>query len=192
MLKKNGPVREARVVEVMSACLEGLAAIHDARLIHRDIKLNNIVLHVGSQGSLEKISETFCVGPIWGQHEVPAKPEAWIRENRPGEGWRFTGEWMSRDGTSYCKYEKSIGTPLCNKPVCKLIDFGMAKGSRDPETGDPLHSEGMMTESDKVMGTPEYSEFCFHSKLPSNVLASQFCCRLKCTPVCLSCANSVA
>ena len=144
----------------MSACLEGLAAIHDARLIHRDIKLNNIVLHLGSTqgGSVERVSEMFCVGPIWGSHEVPAKPDAWIRKNKPGEGWRFTGEWYSKDGTSYCKFERAIGTPLDNKPVCKLIDFGMAKGSRDPETGDPLHSEGMMTESDKVMGTPEYSE----------------------------------
>jgi hypothetical protein len=80
VLKKHGPVREARVVEVMSACLDGLAAIHDARLIHRDIKLNNIVLHLGSRQSVERISEVFCVGPIWGQHEVPAKPEMWIRE----------------------------------------------------------------------------------------------------------------
>ena len=149
-------MREARAVEVMSSCLEGLAAIHDARLIHRDIKLNNIVLHMGSQGPLEKIRETFCVGPIWGSHEVPAKPVAWIRQNKPGEGWRFTGKWRSQDGTSYCEYERAIGTPLCNKPVCKMIDFGMAKGTRDPETGEPLHSEGMMTESDKVMGTPEY------------------------------------
>ena len=52
--------------------------------------------------------------------------------------------------------QRPIGTQLCNQPVCKLIDFGMAKGTRDPETGEPLHSEGMMTESDKVMGTPEY------------------------------------
>ena len=184
-------MREARVVEVISACLDGLAAIHDARLIHRDIKLNNIVLHVGSQGSLEMISETFCVGPIWGQHEVPAKPEAWIRENRPGEGWRFTGKWWSSGGTSYCEYEKSIGTPLCNKPVCKLIDFGMAKGSRDPETGDPLHSEGMMTESDKVMGTPEYSEFCFHFTPPQTYLPRSFAVDLLHTCG-LSCAESVA
>ena len=43
-----------------------------------------------------------------------------------------------------------------NKPVCKLIDFGMAKGTRDAETGEPLMSDGMMTDTDKVMRTPEY------------------------------------
>ena len=43
-----------------------------------------------------------------------------------------------------------------NKPVCKMIDFGMAKGTRDAETGEPLMSDGMMTDTDKVMGTPEY------------------------------------
>ena len=34
---------------------------------------------------------TFCVGPIWGQHEASAKADAWIQANRPGQGYTFTG-----------------------------------------------------------------------------------------------------
>ena len=155
VLKQEGPFREARAVEIISACLEGLGAIHSNRLVHRDIKLNNVVLHLDT-AQTDTMRETFNVGPIWHQREVPSKPLAWIQKNKPGEGWCFTGKWYSADGTSYCVFERLLGTPLCNQPVCKLIDFGMAKGTRDPETGEPLHSEGMMTESNKVMGTPEY------------------------------------
>ena len=36
---------------------------------------------------------TFEVGPIWNNAEAAQKANAWINRNRPGEGWKFTGEW---------------------------------------------------------------------------------------------------
>ena len=163
VLKQVGPLREAMTVELMADCLEGLSAIHEARLIHRDIKLNNIVLHTTPHPSQQMERQEFDVGPIYGNHESHAKATAWIKQNKPNQGWTFTGEWNTPSPpptpgrvTSLCVFERPVGGTLMNKPVCKLIDFGMAKGTRDAETGEPLMSDGMMTDTDKVMGTPEY------------------------------------
>ena len=163
MLKQVGPLREAMAVELMADCLEGLSAIHEARLIHRDIKLNNIVLHTTPHPSQQMERQEFDVGPIYGNHEAHAKATAWVKQNKPNQGWTFTGEWNTPDPpptpgrpTSLCIFERPVGGTLMNKPVCKMIDFGMAKGTRDAETGEPLMSDGMMTDTDKVMGTPEY------------------------------------
>ena len=49
-----------------------------------------------------KVTESFCVGPIWNNNEAKTKADKWIGANKPGQGWKFTGHWNSRGGTSYC------------------------------------------------------------------------------------------
>lgn len=53
----------------------------------------------------------FEVGPIMNNDEALNKAQTWINHNKPGEGYEFTGEWQTREGTSFCKFrqEKSDG-----------------------------------------------------------------------------------
>ena len=44
LLQKEGPMRESRAVHIMMDVLEGIAAVHDAGMMHRDLKLENIMI----------------------------------------------------------------------------------------------------------------------------------------------------
>ena len=56
---------------------------------------------------------SFCVGPIWGNYEAASKTTDWLMKNKSDQGWKFTGKWWSKDGTSYasCKRikKKNVG-----------------------------------------------------------------------------------
>jgi len=52
------------------------------------------------------VVQEFCVGPIWSNTAAKEKADKWIANNKPNEGWKFTGEWHSSGGTSYCKFKK--------------------------------------------------------------------------------------
>jgi len=56
--------------------------------------------------SSKKEKAVFCVGPIWNNDEAPRKAKAWIKANKPSEGWEWTGHWWSEGGTSYCQYKR--------------------------------------------------------------------------------------
>jgi len=56
--------------------------------------------------SSKKEEAVFCVGPIWSNDEAPRKANAWIKANKPSEGWEWTGHWWSEGGTSYCQYKR--------------------------------------------------------------------------------------
>jgi hypothetical protein len=53
-----------------------------------------------------KQEAVFCVGPIWNDGEASKKANAWIKAEKPGEGWEWTGQWWSKGGTSYCQYSR--------------------------------------------------------------------------------------
>ena len=50
----------------------------------------------------------FNVGPIYNSGEARAKAEQWIIDNKPGEGWYFTGAWWSISGTSYGHFTRTV------------------------------------------------------------------------------------
>eukprot|EP01052_Picozoa_sp_SAG31_P007919 SAG31_NODE_388_length_16371_cov_5.228982_6_plen_1081_part_00 len=52
-------------------------------------------------------TEIFEVGPIWDNVEAADKANAWIEQNKPGEGYKFTGQWNSEGGTSFCEFVKA-------------------------------------------------------------------------------------
>ena len=56
--------------------------------------------------------EIFCVGPIWNNAEAGRKTRKWLEENKPGQGWKFTGGWWSKKGTSYSRCSRILN---CNK-----------------------------------------------------------------------------
>ena len=55
------------------------------------------------------VVQEFCVGLILPHHNDVAvyMADEWIANNKPNEGWKFTGEWHSSGGTSYCKFKKA-------------------------------------------------------------------------------------
>ena len=57
------------------------------------------------------VVQEFCVGPIpaylMSKQYLKEKADKWIANNKPNEGWKFTGEWHSSGGTSYCKFKKA-------------------------------------------------------------------------------------
>ena len=50
----------------------------------------------------------FNVGPIYNNAEARVKAEQWIIDNKPGEGWYFTGDWWSSSGTSYERFTRTV------------------------------------------------------------------------------------
>lgn len=52
---------------------------------------------------MSKETRVFHVGPIWGQHEAKEKVHAWLQSEQEAEGWKWTGHWWSKNGTSYAK-----------------------------------------------------------------------------------------
>ena len=50
----------------------------------------------GSGGEKEKREyHEFDVGPIYHHDEAAMKANAWVKENKPGEGWVWNGHWKS-------------------------------------------------------------------------------------------------
>uniref|UniRef100_UPI003B3A968F serine/threonine-protein kinase n=1 Tax=Nakamurella sp. TaxID=1869182 RepID=UPI003B3A968F len=54
-----GPLAEGTVVTVLRQVLDGLAAVHDAALIHRDVKPANVLLRVTGSGPLHTVLTDF-------------------------------------------------------------------------------------------------------------------------------------
>ena len=54
-----GPLAEGTVVSVLRQVLDGLAAVHDAELIHRDVKPANVLLRVTGLGPLHAVLTDF-------------------------------------------------------------------------------------------------------------------------------------
>lgn len=66
------------------------------------------------------MSKEIEVGPIWGNHEAKNKIEKWLRDHPDidQEGWKWTGHWRSRNGTSYADFIKStqnVPTMVCSQ-----------------------------------------------------------------------------
>jgi ubiquitin len=80
---------------------------------------------VAEGGCKESLEESFFsqphvfdVGPIWSNDEAEAKASAWLKENKPGSSYVFTGEWNSKDGTSYCKFRFADGDKARRVYIC--------------------------------------------------------------------------
>ncbi len=54
-----GPLAEGTVVTVLRQVLAGLGAVHDAELIHRDVKPGNVLLHATATGPLRLVLTDF-------------------------------------------------------------------------------------------------------------------------------------
>ena len=88
--------------------------VQSTKLIYKKIRL--IIEHIiegheipasESEQTVPVVQE-FCVGLILPHHNDVAvyMADEWIANNKPNEGWKFTGEWHSSGGTSYCKFKK--------------------------------------------------------------------------------------
>jgi len=91
--------------------------VQSTKLIYKKIRL--IIEHIiegheipasESEQTVPVVQE-FCVGPIpaylMSKQYLKEKADKWIANNKPNEGWKFTGEWHSSGGTSYCKFKKA-------------------------------------------------------------------------------------
>ena len=105
---------------------EFVKMVQSTKLIYKKIRL--IIEHIiegheipasESEQTVPVVQE-FCVGPILlnttnqmnknsvlAIHLAKEKADKWIANNKPNEGWKFTGEWHSSGGTSYCKFKKA-------------------------------------------------------------------------------------
>ena len=96
---------------------EFVKMVQSTKLIYKKIRL--IIEHIiegheipasESEQTVPVVQE-FCVGPIpaylMSKQYLKEKADKWIANNKPNEGWKFTGEWHSSGGTSYCKFKKA-------------------------------------------------------------------------------------
>ena len=92
------------------------------------------------------VVQEFCVGLILPHHNDVAvyMADEWIANNKPNEGWKFTGEWHSSGGTSYCKFKKEKKKPVVQDIRSRYVHasghrVGGGGGTRVYDENDKLY-----------------------------------------------------
>ncbi len=59
LIRDHGPLAEASVVTVLDQLLDALAVVHAARLVHRDVKPGNVLVHATGTGPMHLLLADF-------------------------------------------------------------------------------------------------------------------------------------